>query len=217
MQMPEMDGAELGRLIRADTRLNAMQLAMMTSVGQRGDAKRFAEIGFAAYLTKPVRQADLSDMLAVLLNAPAEVKPAPIVTRHSLSEMRRSDGRLLLVEDNLVNQRVALALLKKMGLQVDTALNGLEAITAVQTQPYDLVLMDMQMPKMDGVEATRLIRDPATGALDPKVIIIAMTANAMKSDEEACLDAGMNDYLAKPISAAGLAAMVKKWLPPAAE
>jgi signal transduction histidine kinase/DNA-binding response OmpR family regulator len=215
MQMPEMDGEELGRRIRANTRLNGIRLAMMTSVGQRGDAKRFAEIGFAAYLVKPVRQTDLSAMLAVLLSAPdAAVKPVPIVTRHSLSEMRRVDAHVLLVEDNLVNQRVALALLKKLGLNADTALNGREAVAAVQARPYDLVLMDMQMPEMDGLEATRLIRDPATGALDANVTIIAMTANAMKSDEEACLAAGMNDYISKPVSAAGLAAMMKKWLSP---
>jgi CheY-like chemotaxis protein len=214
MQMPEMDGAELGRRIRGDARLNGMRLAMMTSVGERGDAKRFEAIGFAAYLTKPVRQSELSDMLAVLLNtteaASAEAKP--IVTRHTLAELRHIEARVLLVEDNLVNQRVALALLKKQGVLADTALNGREAITALQTRTYDLVLMDMQMPEMGGLEATHLIRDPATGVLDPEVTIIAMTANAMKSDEEACLAAGMNDYIAKPVSAAGLTAMMKKWL-----
>jgi signal transduction histidine kinase/CheY-like chemotaxis protein len=218
MQMPDIDGAELGRRIRADARLNSMKLAMMTSVGQRGDAKRFAAIGFAAYLNKPVRQSDLSDMLALLLGAPAAAIQAPhIVTRHSLSEMRRQDARILLAEDNLVNQRVALALLKKMGLEADTALNGLEAVSALQARDYDMVLMDMQMPELGGLEATRLIRDPASGARDPAVVIVAMTANAMKSDEEACLAAGMNDFIAKPVSAAGLAAIIEKWLSPEGE
>ncbi len=217
MQMPEMDGAELGRRIRGDPRLTDLRLAMMTSLGQRGDARRFEAIGFAAYLTKPVRQAELRDLLAALLGAPeAAATVKPIVTRHSLAELRHGEARILLVEDNLVNQRVALALLKKQGLLADTALNGREAVTALQARNYDLVLMDMQMPEMDGLEATRLIRDPATGARNPAVTLIAMTANAMKSDEEACRAAGMNDYLAKPISAAGLAAMLEKWLAPPA-
>jgi signal transduction histidine kinase/CheY-like chemotaxis protein len=215
MQMPEMDGAELGRRIRGDPRLDALRLAMMTSVGQRGDARRLESIGFSAYLTKPVRQSELSDLLALLLAAP-EAAPATkrIVTRHSLAELRHGEARVLLVEDNLVNQRVALALLKKLGLPADTALNGREALTALQSRTYDLVLMDMQMPELDGLEATRLIRNPTMGVLDPAVTIVAMTANAMKSDEEACLAAGMNDFLAKPVSATGLAAMVAKWLAP---
>jgi signal transduction histidine kinase/DNA-binding response OmpR family regulator len=216
LQMPDMDGAELGRHIRAESRYADLQLVMMTSIGERGDAKRFASLGFAAYLTKPVRQSELSDLLDVVLNRPAvSGADTEIVTRHTLNEMQRPHTRLLLVEDNLINQRVALGILKKFGLEADTAPNGQEAIAALKTHAYDLVLMDVQMPEMDGMEATRLIRDPNTGTLNPRVTIIAMTANATEDDDRSCLAAGMSDYISKPISAQALSDKLNKWLPAA--
>ncbi len=214
MQMPGMDGAELGRRIKDDARFKDLPLVMMTSVGQRGDAKKLEAIGFSAYLIKPVRQSDLADALGVVLKTgAASVVPEPIVTRHSLHEMRRSTTRLLLVEDNMINQRIALGLLKKLNLGADAVWNGREAIDALKSGRYDLVLMDVQMPEMDGLEATRLIRDPQTGVKDPRVTIIAMTANAMESDVAECMAAGMDDFISKPVSVAMLAAKLQKWLP----
>ena len=216
MQMPEMDGAELGRRIRADACYSDLRLAMMTSLGQRGDARRFESIGFDAYLTKPVRQSDLADTLALLLGQ----TPAAMLTRHALRERHHeamrattpSGARILLAEDNVINQRVAVGILKKLGYGIDAVANGLEAIQALRSLPYDLALMDVQMPEMDGLEATRRIRNPASGALNPHIPIIAMTANAMRGDEEDCRAAGMDDYLAKPIAAETLREKLEKWL-----
>jgi signal transduction histidine kinase/CheY-like chemotaxis protein len=214
MDMPDMSGEELGRLIRADRRYDAMSMIMMTSVGQRGDARRFREAGFAAYLTKPVRESDFANTLAVVLDSPPSAKPeSPLVTRHSLQEMKHAAARVLLVEDNLINQRVAVGLLKKLGIVADIANNGLEAIAALKEFRYELVLMDLQMPDLGGMEATRRIRDPEEDVLDHDVPIIALTANAMESDREACLQAGMNDYLAKPIDLAALSDKLALWLP----
>ncbi|HMV20643.1 MAG: response regulator [Betaproteobacteria bacterium] len=215
MEMPNMDGAELGRRIRSHPGHGATRLVMMTSVGQRGDARRLQEIGFAAYLTKPVRQSDLASALAVVLDGSAP--EGPIVTRHSLNEMQHADANVLLVEDNLINQRVAVGLLKKQGVVAHVANNGLEALAALKKSRYELVLMDLQMPELGGMEATQRIRDPQEGTLDPAVPIIALTANAMESDREACLAAGMNDYLSKPLNARDLAAALKKWLPASGE
>ncbi len=213
MQMPAMDGAELGRRIRAERRFDGLALVMMTSVGQRGDARRFQDLGFAAYLTKPVRQRDLADALALVMEAkPATPEPAPIVTRHSLNEMRRHAARILLVEDNPINQKVALGLLGRLRFVAETASDGRQAVERLKAHDYDLVLMDVQMPVMGGLEATRLIRDPASGVRNPDVTIVAMTANAMESDAAECRAAGMNDFLSKPVSAAALAEVLKRWL-----
>jgi len=137
----------------------------------------------------------------------------PIITRHVLAEATRRNARILLVEDNPTNQKVTQAILKKRGYRVDVAANGLEAINALSRLPYDLVLMDCQMPEMDGFEATTSIRDPASAVLNPQVPIIAMTALAMKGDRERCLDVGMNDYITKPIEPGKLTELVKEWLP----
>ena len=118
-----------------------------------------------------------------------------------------------MVEDNIINQQVALAILKKLGLRADAVANGLEALRALEQLPYDLVLMDVQMPEMDGLEATRAIRDPHSAVRDHHISIIAMTANAMQGDRERCLEAGMNDYVPKPVSAPALAGALEKWLP----
>ena len=214
MQMPDMDGADVARAIKADETLKHTRLVLMTSVGHRGDAREMQELGFSAYLVKPARQSDLFDSLSAVL-ARSEVSHAKqrIVTRHVVREMRRAAVRILLAEDNITNQQVALGILKKLGLHADAVVDGVEAITSLETLPYDLVLMDVQMPEMDGFEATRRIRDPESAVLNHKVPIIAMTAHAMQGDRERCLEAGMDDYVTKPISPQALAGALDRWLP----
>jgi PAS domain S-box-containing protein len=219
MQMPEMDGAMLGETIKADTRFASTHLVMLTSLGMRGDARRFAELGFAAYLTKPARQHELYQLLTMLL-ADASLPPLatrPLLTRHNTQELHGCfaghTARILLVEDNQINQQVAVGILHKLGLRADAVANGAEAVRALETLPYDLVLMDVQMPVMDGFEATRHIRSAPPTIANPAIPIIAMTAHAMQGDRDRCLEAGMNDYLSKPVTPNSLATMLERWLP----
>jgi signal transduction histidine kinase/DNA-binding response OmpR family regulator len=227
MQMPDMNGEEVGRSIKADKFLTDTRMVMLTSMGMRGDAKRFQEIGFAAYTTKPVRHQELKMVLSLALTNLNGTEPMqqPITTRHTAREMiylfAGRKARILLAEDNITNQLVALGILKKLGLRADAVANGAEAITALATLPYDLVLMDVQMPEMDGFEATRIIRnydsditnDEGCVHLPRTIPIIAMTAHAMHGDRERCLEAGMNDYITKPVSPQSLAEVLDKWLP----
>jgi PAS domain S-box-containing protein len=214
MQMPGMDGADLARAIKADEALAPTRLVLMTSLGERGDAKQMEEMGFSAFLVKPARQSDLFDSLSAVLAGAAVARPGrPIVTRHVVREMRRGAVRILLAEDNITNQQVALGILKRLGLRADTVTTGAEAVRSLEALPYDLVLMDVQMPEMDGLEATRLIRDPRSAVQRHEIPIIAMTAHAMQGDRERCLEAGMNDYVTKPVSAQALADAVERWLP----
>ena len=192
---------------------------MLTSLGARGDVKRFEEIGFSGYLTKPVRVQDLFGVLSIALGEPAGASRSarPIATRHSTREalpsFKNSKARILMAEDNVTNQQVALGILKNLGLHADAVANGREAVDALKTIPYDIVLMDVQMPEMDGYEAARAIRDPQTGIPNPSVPIVAMTANAMQGDRSKCLEAGMDDYVAKPIAPRALAEALAKWIP----
>jgi PAS domain S-box-containing protein len=212
MMMPGMDGATLGRAILADDTLKSMPLVMMTSLGQRGDAVRFKEIGFAAYLIKPVRQSDLFDCLIAALTGEQQKQTGSLKTHHSLLAAHRVGARILLVEDNLTNQEVASGMLRRMGWYADVTANGKQALKALETQPYDLVLMDVQMPEMDGYEATRIIRDTRSSVLNHNIPIIATTAHAMAGDAERCLVAGMSDYISKPVDPKRLANVVEKWL-----
>ncbi len=200
--MPDCNGAELGRRVNADEDLKLTRLVLLTSSGLRGDALRFAQIGFAGYLLKPVAESDLIDCLLVVLGGDAKdwhSQTQPIVTRHELRVLRnRSDRkRLLLAEDVPVNQKVACRALEKLGYEVDVVSNGREAVAAWETGKYDLILMDCQMPEMDGYEATREIRrrEPS----DKHIPIVALTAHAMKGADEECKAAGMDDHLTKPI------------------
>ena len=219
MQMPGMDGEALGRAIHADPRISGTRLVMLTSLGARGDAKSFADLGFSAYLNKPVRHQELRGVLSLALKAPlgARTSAQPIVTRHtvreSLPRFTNRKARILLAEDNITNQQVALGMLKKLGMTADSVANGREAIDALKMLPYDLVLMDVQMPDMDGLEATRHIRTHRASVHNHDIPIIAMTAHAMQGDKERCLAAGMDDYVAKPISFQALADALEKWLP----
>ncbi len=209
-QMPDCDGAELGRIIIADETLRQTRLVLLTSSGQRGDSHLFADIGFAGYLLKPVALLDLTDCLMLILGNTAEswhLKNQPIVTRHALRAQRhRSPKRVLLAEDNLVNQKVAMRMLEKLQCHVEVVADGLATIEAWRKGNFDLILMDCQMPGMDGYEATREIRKLEQG--QRHITIVALTANAMKGDEEKCRAAGMDDFLTKPIDRVKLEACV---------
>jgi len=215
MQMPGMDGEELSRKIKEDTEISSARMVLLSSLGIRGEAARSERTGFDGYLTKPLRQAALQEVLSLVpgRKAAAVSKPQqPPVTRHTVVESSRRNVRILLAEDNAINQKVAQAMLKKLGCRADVAANGLEAIEALSRIPYDLVLMDCQMPEMDGFEASRRIRDPASGVLNPRTPIIALTANAMKGDRERCIEAGMDDYLPKPLQLQQLETAMARWL-----
>ena len=219
MQMPGMNGAELARAIKADPYLARTTLVLMTSLGGRNDAREMEEIGFDAYLVKPVRQSDLFDCLAGVLAGPVvagadETEPTPLGPAHdSTDEVRRGAVRILLAEDNITNQQVALGILKKLGYRADAVANGAEAIRSLETIPYDLVLMDVQMPEMDGLQAACRIRDPGSAVLQHGIPIVAMTAHALAGDRESCLEAGMNDYVTKPVSPRALSEALGRWLP----
>jgi PAS domain S-box-containing protein len=203
MQMPGMDGETLGRMIKQDESLRDTLLVMMTSMGKRGDVSRIEKIGFSAYLTKPVKQSQVYDCLATLAGeamAPETPQARPIITRHTIVEEKRRKMRILLAEDNPTNQIVALRTLEKAGYRADAVANGAEAIAALENVPYDLVLMDVQMPEMDGLDATRRIRDRVSRVQNHEIPIIAMTAHAMKGDRERCIEAGMDDYVSKPVN-----------------
>jgi len=216
MQMPEMDGEELGRRIKADPQIRETILIMLTSLGRRGDAKRIEKAGFTAYLSKPIRQTQLRHCLVLALGAKqfgkGESTSPTLITRHTLSEAKKRRTRILLAEDNRTNQLVALAILKKLGYRADAVVNGKEALEALRALPYDLVLMDCQMPEMDGYDATGRIRQGDAGVQNSKVPVIAMTANAMKGDRDKCLEAGMNDYIAKPVNPQVIAETLERWL-----
>ncbi len=214
MQLPGMNGEMLGIRIKEDPDLKDTVLVLMASMGMRGDAARSKKIGFSAYLTKPVKQSILYDCLVTVnseIQGISNEIQKPFVTRYSVLEARRQDSRVLLAEDNITNQKVALGILGKLGLRTDAVANGKEAINALETIPYDLVLMDCQMPEMSGYEATQQIRTRPTIS-NPNIPIIAMTANAMKGDRERCLDAGMDDYITKPVDPSRLVETIEKWL-----
>ncbi len=215
MQMPGMDGKTLGQQIKQDPDIWDTRLVMLTSLGSRGETAQLQQIGFAAYLTKPIKISQLYDCLVTVLGvAPADpgMRDRPIITRHTLREEKKRRVRILLAEDNVVNQKVALRILQKLGYRADAVANGREAVSALETIPYDLVLMDVQMPDMNGFEATELIRDPDSRVLRHDIPIIAMTAHALKGDRERCLEAGMNDYLSKPVTALALNEVLEKVL-----
>ncbi|HEV8377185.1 MAG TPA: response regulator [Candidatus Polarisedimenticolia bacterium] len=221
MQMPGMNGLELARALKADPRTASLRLVMLTSVGLRGQGEASRAAGVSGYLTKPVRQSQLYDCLATVMSASlvgtTAQSSAPLVTRHSLREAKaRRRTRILVADDNETNQLVAVRMLGKLGFHADVAANGKEAVEALSRIPYGMVLMDCQMPEMDGYAATRAIRkaEAERGARTP---IIAMTANAMQGDREECLECGMDDYLAKPVRPEDLARVVESWLKPEVE
>jgi PAS domain S-box-containing protein len=197
--MPNLDGFHLAERIKSDPELAGTLVAIVTSGGQRGDAARCRELGISAYLTKPVRRVDLLEAIVNVLSSKVQVLESPsVVTRHSLRETRRG-LQILLAEDNVVNQRLAAHLLESRGHHVTIANNGREALEMMEKQPFDLALVDVQMPEMDGLQLTSAIREKEKNT-PTHLPIIAMTAYAMKGDRERCLEAGMDDYVAKPIN-----------------
>ena len=225
LQMPRMDGLELGRTITDDPVLAGIRLVLLTSMGIRGQAEKAKQAGISAYLCKPVHRSHLYDCLTMIVNLPAKSSMDPLevgaasrpadvlVTRHVLKEAAAAArARILVAEDNIVNQKVAVSQLEKLGYRADIVANGLEAVEAVSRVSYALVLMDCQMPEMDGLEATALIRKREGEQASRRIPIIAMTANAMRGDREKCLAAGMDDYLAKPAKLEQLEAALTRWL-----
>jgi two-component system, sensor histidine kinase and response regulator len=217
LQMPEMDGLTLAQAIRADSRIQKTHLVMLTSLGLRLDAEAWRSAGIDAYLVKPVKESRLFECLATVMAeaaTPAGTERAP--QDANAAGPRALDPkhvRILMAEDNVVNQKIGLRQLKKLGYSADAVANGVEAVDAVKRIPYDVVLMDCHMPELDGYEATRLIRQLEMEKNDPQrtpVYIIALTANALEGDRDRCLSAGMNDYLSKPVKLPELQAVLQE-------
>jgi CheY-like chemotaxis protein len=211
--MPMLDGFALVERIRQKPELAGATIMMLTSIGEQGDMARCRELGVKAYLTKPIRQSALRHAIMSAMSSAINQKAQPaLITRRPLREA--TPGlRILLAEDNVVNQALAKRLLEKMGHTVVIAANGSEALAAVlEMESFDAALMDVQMPQMDGFEATQAIREAEqTGG--NHLPIIALTAHAMKGDEERCLAAGMDGYISKPIRAAELLAVLERLVP----
>jgi CheY-like chemotaxis protein/HPt (histidine-containing phosphotransfer) domain-containing protein len=221
MQMPGMDGRELARRIKADPAISSAKLILLTSFAGRGDGAEARRAGIQAYLTKPVRQSQLYDAIVTLIARPEEpgLEDTHLITRHSISERRAARrARVLIAEDNPVNQKVAVRMLETLGYRADVAANGIEAIEALSRVPYAAVLMDVQMPQMDGFQATAEIRrresieEKERGDNFSRTPIIALTANAIKGDHETALRAGMDDYIAKPVNREQLEMVLARWV-----
>jgi len=209
MHMPVMDGLQLANRIQAQPALAGTRLMMLSSTYANADQRAREEAGIRRYLNKPIRRADLMRaVLGVMASGPVDSAPQPLVTSPGSGRLQ---GHVLLVEDNPINQGVAKAMLAKLGLTWQLADNGAEAVERVREADFDLVLMDCQMPVMDGFQATAAIRRLPLGR-GSTLPIIALTANAMQGDDQACLDAGMNGFLAKPYSLAALHSTLSGWL-----
>jgi PAS domain S-box-containing protein len=208
-EMPGTDGIELGRRVLADPRWRALPIVLLSCGGNKYDSTRARAAGFAGYLIKPARSSQLREMLEAAVGG----KPfgEMLLRQRVEAPAERFSGRVLLVEDNEVNRRVAVAVLRKLGLDVDAVVDGEEAIACMDAVDYDLILMDMHMPRMDGLEAARVIRARETGGAR-RVPIVAMTANVVAEARSACLDAGMDDFLPKPFLRAQLVHALSRWL-----
>ncbi len=221
MQMPGMDGFEVAQRVMGAPFGKNVKIIMLTSLGQKGDVARCKALGISGYLLKPVKQSELLDAILMALGHTSQEK-TPVITRYSIQEARRKLN-ILVVEDNPINQKLALELLKSRNHRVVLASNGIKALDAIAGEDFDLILMDVQMPVMDGFAATREIRRLETRNLSehkssiihqqstiPRIPIIALTAHAMKGDREKCLEAGMDDYISKPINAERLFGIIEK-------
>jgi two-component system, sensor histidine kinase and response regulator len=214
MQMPRMDGMELARRTREDPLLRSVKLLLLTSMGVRGEGEESRRAGIEAYLVKPVRQSELYDALATVMAMPeGALDEERLVTRHSLREARAHVPRVLVAEDNVVNQRVAQRLLERLGCRVDVAADGAEALLLSSRTDYAAIFMDVQMPGTDGYEATAELRRRESEEGRKPVPVVAMTANAMEGDREEALAAGMDDYVSKPVNREVLEAILERWIP----
>lgn len=212
-QMPNMDGVELAKRIQEIKDYDDTRLVMFSSVVQRGDAKKMQKAGFSGYLTKPMQQADLMSVLEKVSGLSRADSNETFVTRHTPAKKKQYNAKILIVDDVTTNQVVLQSLLSKFGIKVDKAKNGLEALAALRSAVnYDLVYMDCQMPEMDGYEATREIRNTNNININHSIPVVAMTANALQGDREKCLEAGMNDYISKPINAKALGESLERWI-----
>ena len=212
--LPDMEGHLLGEIIKTNPLVQDTLLVLLSSHGIRGEATHTRMIGFAAYLTKPVKSSQLQNCLAMVVGSrqlKACDRPGQFITRHLINEELRRRTRILVAEDNIVNQKLALRILEKLGFRADAVANGSEAVRAVETVPYDLVFMDVQMPEMDGLAATAVIREreKITGK---RLSIIALTAHALSGDRERFLAAGLDDYVAKPLKLDALVSAIDRQL-----
>ncbi|MCK5545514.1 MAG: response regulator, partial [Desulfobulbaceae bacterium] len=243
IQMPEMNGYDAVKAIKADKEIACVPIIVLSSIGRKGQARTMKDIGCDGYISKPVRQSELFDaIITVLSHKKTEpgAKKESFVTRYSIAEQKYKDIRVLVVEDDPINKELAVNMLKKSGYTTYVANNGKKAVMAYERMDFDIILMDVQMPVMDGYDATRRIRKlesqraaeppasslqkagsplrtgqhPEPGARQPvsRIPIIALTAHAMKRDEDKCLDAGMDDYLSKPLDPPKLLGVIEKWL-----
>jgi signal transduction histidine kinase/DNA-binding response OmpR family regulator/HPt (histidine-containing phosphotransfer) domain-containing protein len=211
--MPDIDGLQLAGMIKADPSLSGVRLIMLSSVGIRGDGRKARETGISGYLTKPVRRDVLYESIAAVMGIRDPAVEGKLVTRHSVAgTQKKIEGRILLVEDNPVNQEVTLGMLSVYGCRADVAGNGREALDAIAAGKYDLVLMDCQMPVMDGYEATRILRAREKEIGGKRLTVVALTANAMEGASDSCLAAGMDDYLSKPFTIGKMGNLLAKWL-----
>jgi CheY-like chemotaxis protein len=216
--MPDADGEEVARRIAADPLLPGTTLLLMTPLGEQGPSMNTGATASIPCVPKPIIEGRLREALTAALRRTLIPEPVPAIRAPATAEagLTAQRPRILLAEDNFINREVFLAMLGQRGLDADAVLDGAEAVKALQTTSYDLVFMDCEMPELDGYEATRRIRRPETGTLNPQVPIVAVTANAMPGDCEKCLQCGMSDYLAKPIEPEELLQALLKWLPGAA-
>jgi len=217
-QLPGTDGFTLAAEIHQLPKLAALPLVLLTPLGARQAAPSTAAIPFVAFAVKPIKPAQFFETLTHALSdtKPAPEKTAPVQT-HQTTFARRQPLRVLLCDDNTINQKVAIRILQQLGYEPDLAANGREALDALERKPYDLIFMDVMMPEMDGLEATRAIRkfqqESGNANFKSRIIIVAMTAQAMQGDREKCLDAGMDDYLAKPIRPSDVRTVIERWSP----
>ncbi len=212
MQMPGMDGEQAASAIMNDPVTRDVKIIILTSIGHRGDASRLEALGCSGYLLKPVKQHMLYEALVAVLGQKIE-EPPKLITRHLLTEQKRAGQRLLLAEDNPINQKLAFVLLQKAGYSVDMVENGRQAVEKSQQEIYNAILMDVQMPELDGFEATGQIRKRELKS-GQHIPIIAMTAHALVGDRERCLEAGMDDYVSKPLEPQFLLAVLDRWIQP---
>jgi signal transduction histidine kinase/DNA-binding LacI/PurR family transcriptional regulator/DNA-binding response OmpR family regulator len=212
MQMPGMDGEQTALAIKSDVVIRDVKIIILTSIGQHGDAARLQALGCDGYVVKPLKQQMLYDTLMAVLGRKAD-EGHILITRHVISEQKRRGMRLLLAEDNAINRKLAVVLMQKAGYSVDAVDNGRQALEQLQKGDYNAILMDVQMPELDGFEATRAIREQEKGT-GRHIPIVAMTAHALKGDQERCLAAGMDDYVSKPLNPQVLMKVVDRWVQP---